>query len=156
MRYFAYGADGAKYGPADLATLQAWRAENRLNEETLLEPEVGGSPFPAKSLAELYPELQERQSYGQAPWTDQNTSQSPAVRSQHDSLATLNWVLGALSIFVCPLLLGISSIVIAHSLASKGHPQAKALKIFSVICLCAGLILNWIAIIALRKMGIQL
>lgn len=45
--------DGHKYGPADLATLNAWTVEGRLQAGTMLEEEGTGRRLPAGSLIGL-------------------------------------------------------------------------------------------------------
>lgn len=51
MQYFVIGADGQKYGPVDLETLNAWAAEGRVNGATQVESAENG----ARGLASQVP-----------------------------------------------------------------------------------------------------
>jgi hypothetical protein len=53
MQYFVIWTDGQKFGPADLATLNEWAAQGRINPTTELESVVDGSRIVAGSLAGL-------------------------------------------------------------------------------------------------------
>src|SRR5512135_755005 len=136
MRHFVHGPDGTKYGPADLELLKEWRADGRIAADTLLEPEVGGAAFPAKDLQELFPEEQERPSYGQADWgyvQYPTQDQSPAPGPQSQSYATATWILGGCSVLVCPLLLAPAALICAIQAKSKGHPQGTVLILYAVV-----------------------
>lgn len=51
MQYFVIGADGQKYGPVDLETLNSWAAEGRVNGATQIESAENG----ARGLASQVP-----------------------------------------------------------------------------------------------------
>ena len=53
MQYFVIWPDGNKFGPADLATLNQWIAENRINPDTQLESVVDGAQMRAGDLPGL-------------------------------------------------------------------------------------------------------
>ena len=53
MAYYVIGAGDQKYGPADIATLNAWIRENRLNPDSVLEDESTGVREPAKMVQGL-------------------------------------------------------------------------------------------------------
>ncbi|MBS1715602.1 MAG: hypothetical protein JST30_14835 [Armatimonadetes bacterium] len=139
MQHYVHGSDGEKYGPADLAVLRQWKAEGRLLPDTLLEPEVGGAPFPAKSLPELYPEEQQRQSYGQADWSYVPYPHPSKPVDLGKSQAIAAWILGAVSICVCPVGLGAVAIYMATQAKSKGHPQGNVLIGYTIACLAVGI-----------------
>lgn len=147
MRHFVHGPDGSKYGPADLPTLQLWKNENRITPTTLLEPEVGGTTFQAKDLPGLFPELQQPLTYGQNNWS---YAQYPHPQQTQDeqtarTMATMTWILGALALFVCPLLCGLGAIGCAISASQKGHPQGRLLIGYSVGCTILGFALSAMA-----------
>jgi len=151
MQHFVHGSDGEKYGPADLEVLRQWKAEGRILPDTLLEPEVGGSPFAARNLTELYPEEQQRQTYGQADWSYAAYPHPSKQTDNGNSQAIAAWVLGAVSICVCPVGLGAVAIYMASQAKSKGHPQGKILIGYTVTCLAIGIALA-IAAYAMLKL----
>ncbi len=137
MRHFVHGSDGKKYGPADLDLLLEWREDGRIAPETLLEPEVGGPPFEARNLAELFPQPQEpvrmeptERGYAEYP----TPPVQPVAPDQTKSLATATWLLGGCSVLFCPLLLAPAAIVCAVLARTKGHPQGNVLVVYAVLC----------------------
>ena len=55
--YKIIGADGQPYGPVPLEQIRRWIAENRLNAQTLVQPEGASDWRPLASFAELAAEL---------------------------------------------------------------------------------------------------
>jgi len=53
MNYWVVAADGNKYGPADLATLNQWASENRLQPDSQLEVVETGMRVEARSVTGL-------------------------------------------------------------------------------------------------------
>lgn len=53
MRFFVVLADGQKFGPADVPTLNKWIVEGRLTPDTVLEEELSGARQPAKNMPSL-------------------------------------------------------------------------------------------------------
>src|SRR5437764_1395411 len=51
--YKIIGGDGKEYGPVDLAQMQRWLRENRINGATLVQAAEGGEWKPASSFAEF-------------------------------------------------------------------------------------------------------
>ena len=141
MRHYVHGADGQKYGPAELTELQQWRAEGRILPETLIEPEVGGDPFPARTLAELFPDEQQRQTYGQADWSYAPYPHPEKPSNNGHSQAMAAWILGAVSICVCPVGLGAVAIYMATQAKAKGHHQGNLLVGYTIACLAIGIVL---------------
>ncbi len=154
MRHFVHGPDGSKYGPADLPTLILWKGENRLLPTSMLEPEVGGAPFPAQDLPGLFPELQQRTSYGQTPWNYASypNPNADSMKQAARNMATATWVLGALALLVCPLLCGLGAIACAISASQKGHPQGRLLIGYAIGCTVVGFILSAVAYIAMGSL----
>ncbi len=52
--HYVYGENGAKYGPADLPTLQQWVGEGRIAPATVLEDSLTGMQISAGSLPGLF------------------------------------------------------------------------------------------------------
>ena len=157
MRHFVHGPDGSKYGPADLPTLIQWKAENRLTPTTLIEPEVGGSSFQAKELPGLFPELQPpQQPYGQAaPTYAQYPYPQSRVNDSAKKLATATWILGAVSLLFCPIVVGFAAVVCAVTANQKGHPQGKILIGYAVGCTILGFILGAVMLGVATSMGLR-
>lgn len=53
MNHYVVAPDGQKYGPADMATLNAWITDGRLHPQSFLEEEGTGRRLPASSLPGL-------------------------------------------------------------------------------------------------------
>ena len=53
IRYFVIAADGQKYGPADVATLNNWIAEGRLQSQSLLQEENSSLQVEARGVPAL-------------------------------------------------------------------------------------------------------
>lgn len=53
MKYYVVLADGRKFGPADINTLNQWITEGRLNRDTMLENEENGIRARANDVAGL-------------------------------------------------------------------------------------------------------
>src|SRR5438105_15943527 len=51
--YKIIGGDGKEYGPVDLAQMQRWRRENRINGATMVQAAEGGEWKPASSFPEF-------------------------------------------------------------------------------------------------------
>ena len=56
MPYMVIGPDGSEYGPADIATLKQWAAENRLQPATNLRDFNSGQIVQASTLTDLFPQ----------------------------------------------------------------------------------------------------
>lgn len=156
MRHFVHGPDGVKYGPADLATLEQWRNEGRLTPETLLEPEVGGTAFPAKNLpglsfgyAQQNPAEHSGQTYANYPY--------PAVPGEGASkFVAWAWVLGIVSVCVCWPFLGPLAIYCAFRARSLGSPQGGVLIAYTITCMLIGGAIGITYAIQLAQRGFNL
>ncbi|MBS1723409.1 MAG: hypothetical protein JSS66_10705 [Armatimonadetes bacterium] len=153
MRHFVHGPDGQKYGPADMPLLHAWKAEGRITPETLIEPEVGGTPMVAKAMPELFPELQERQAYGQSQWSDAPVKPVAPVLTEEEMArryANWTWILGPVALLCCPLPAGIAALICAVNASKRGHPQGTTLVIYAMVSMALGLALG---VYTLKQMG---
>jgi hypothetical protein len=155
MRYFVIGADGNKYGPADVATLNQWAAEGRVTPETTLEEEGSGQQMKAKfvlpGMASAPPtQPQAPQQPPQSGFPGQSApgytppGQSPYVRpagsgSDGQTQIVIGWVCAVVSLFCCPPGFGIAAILLALNAKQKGHPGAQTLMIAAIIMMVVGL-----------------
>lgn len=141
MRHFVHGPDGQKYGPADFQTLVQWKNEGRITSTTLLEPEVGGTPFEAHGLPGLFDQQYQPYQAVQAPHNyaayPYGSLEDPSVRKF--GLAT--WILGPVGCACC-LFASIAGVVCAFVANSKGHPQGKVLIAYSIGFLVLGIVLS--------------
>ena len=148
MQHYVHGADGTKYGPADLAMLLEWKAEGRIGPSTMIEPEIGGTPFEAKGLEGLFPELEERQYYGQADWGYAPETLPTPSDLLVQRLATMTWVFGIAAFLCCPLPAGLASIICAVMANARGHRQGKLLIVYAVTCCALALVVIAFASVA--------
>jgi hypothetical protein len=153
MQYYVIGPDGNKYGPADVPTLKQWVAENRLSPDSMLEDFGTGQRVTAGSVPDLFGDPQiaaaptaQAGPTMSAPVTGTVYQQAPSgARPQGAAddgkiFVILGWVAAGcgLALFCCPYvsqLLAVTGVIFAFVAASKGHPGAKALKIFSIVAL---------------------
>lgn len=152
MRHFVHSADGQKYGPADLSLLIQWKNEGRLIPETLLEPEVGGNPFPAKTLPGLFSPLAPQYDSVQPGLYNQPV---PAGQTQGNTQGFVigAFVLGAISICFCWILLGPASIYCANRAKSLGYPGGTGLMVYSITMTIIAALVNIIGTIYLLQSG---
>lgn len=141
MRHFVHGPDGYKYGPADLPMLLQWKAEGRLTPDTLLEPEVGGTPMAAKDLPGLFTLAQQPYvSHGQGGPQHATYPYTPPHSPSVQGMATAGWLIAIASMCLCwcwPVL-GPISIYYAYRASANGYQYGKALVVFAVICTLVG------------------
>ena len=141
MNYFVIWPDGRRFGPADLATLNAWAQEGRLTPANVLEEEGTATRLTAQQLPGLTFEPTE------APTTQPPLGQPAGAMASYyrDPRATATyagnnevtwaWVLGALGLACCPVVGPIFGIVLANKAKQAGHPTANAARIFSIVIL---------------------
>jgi len=155
--YFVIADDGNKYGPADVATLNAWIAENRLQPTTILEDSqtmerraaqnVPGLMFPnmsaggpAMSGNTVRPEPSAPTGFSPGAYSAPGGVNSnyprydSAPSAEAQKLVTSAWIMGAIGIFCCGIL-PIFGIIRANKAKEMGHPQAQAALIFNIIAL---------------------
>ena len=151
MRHFVHSADGQKYGPADLTLLNQWKNEGRITPETLLEPEVGGSPFPASSLPGLFsPIAPQFEGFQPGPYAQQPLA--PAANN-YQGFVIGAFVLGAVSICFCWILLGPASIYCAHRAKTLGYPGGTGLIAYSITMAIIAALVNILGAIYLIQSG---
>ena len=116
MRYFVIGATGELYGPADIATLNQWISEGRLQPTTMIQEELGGARFAASMLAGLnfaatYPRMS-------------GTGFRPQNVDDGASEMKNAWIYGIIGFFCFGIILGPIGLFYAIQAKRKGHPQA--------------------------------
>src|SRR2546423_9362129 len=106
--YKIIGGDGKEYGPVDLAQMQRWLRENRINATTMVQSAEGGEWKPASS----YPE------FGSAPAP---TSAGPAPAAPlATSVDVPSYLIPPiLCTLLCCLPLGVPSIVYAAQVTKR-------------------------------------
>jgi hypothetical protein len=135
MNYFVIMPDGSRYGPTDIAGLNAWAKEGRLLPATRLEEEGTGRSLAAHELLGLeFPASQQQwsqppQGYYRAPYN----SSSPAGNGEF--IAAL--VLGIVTIIsCCPVLPGFG-LWMANKAVAAGHPSGNVVRILNIVMLVA-------------------
>jgi hypothetical protein len=156
MRYYVIGADGQRYGPADVPTLNQWAQENRLLPTQMLEDESSGTRMVASSVEGLsFPVVAQPQpappysqpgqptSYGGGQPYQQHYGRPVYTGDDGSKDVTTAWVLGGIWFLCGCFLLPLFGLLSANKAQQKGHPGANAAKIFNIVLL----VLNVIGII---------
>ena len=151
MNYFVIAADGQKYGPADVVTLNHWAQEGRVMPTSWLEDATTGQRVPANTVPGLmFPmNTQGASNYHQPNYQH---APGPAFGDNGASDVTKVWIFSALSVFCCSLL-GIVAIIFAANAQKKGHPQAQTAMIVAIICTVIGCGGGFMALGALGNLG---
>ena len=146
MNYFVIAADGQKYGPADVPTLNQWAQEGRVLNTSMLEDAATGQRVAATSVPGInFPQSpQHAPNYGGQPnYGQPNYQQAPGQYMGGDNGQddiTKVWIFSVLSVLqCCPILFGILAIIYASKAQQKGHPQGQTAMIVAIVCLCVGL-----------------
>lgn len=139
MNYYVIAADGQKYGPADVSTLNQWAQEGRLQPHTMLEDVVTNARVQASMVPGIMfpppggqgfqqPNFQHAPSgYGSGTFTGDNGSND----------MNMVWIFSALGFFCCSPL-AIVAIVFASKAQQKGHPQGQTGMIVAILALVLG------------------
>lgn len=158
-QYFVVGADGSKYGPADVATLSQWAADNRLSPNSELEDAASG----VRTTASLVPGLMFPTGAGAAenpisPNQPQSTGYTPAAgqigqsnypRAQFSDPNAgktefiISIVCSVIGLLCCPCLFSIAGIVLGSMAKKKGHPNGQLAMILGIVSLVLGFIIGF-------------
>lgn len=133
MNYFVIAADGQKYGPADVPTLNQWAQEGRVLTTSMLEDASTGERVAATSVPGImFPMSSPAGQNFQQP----NFQHVPRANFGDDGSSDITkvWIFSALSVFCC-FGFGIAAIVFATNAQKKGHPQAQTALIVAIISL---------------------
>lgn len=163
MRFYVVGLDGSKYGPADMATLQQWAAEQRITGETTLEQEGTGAIFLAKTVPGLFsqstayapPQQPTAPQMGQVPYSPYARVDGPGMMYDNgQSDVNRGWVYFALGLLCCPLIFQPLAMRQASIAEKKGHQKTKVLFYLSLTFLIVQVIFFAIRLIsASSKLG---
>lgn len=156
-------ATGAKYGPADIATLNQWITERRVEPTTMLQDAATGTQLPAAQVPGLnFPQAAPSQPVIQQP-TFQQPTQGPSAGPIAGPMnapgrpiggevpyagmpgnygysgdtgskeLTLSFVFAALSLLCCPLIFAVLGVIQANKAAAKGNKNAKVALILNIV-----------------------
>jgi hypothetical protein len=138
MNYFVIAADGQKYGPADVPTLNNWAQEGRVLPTSMLEDASTGARVPATSVAGIV--------FPMAAPSGQNFQQpnyqyapGPMMGDDGSKEITKVWIFGGIGFICCPIIFSVMAIVFALNAQKKGHPQAQTALIFAIVSLVVGI-----------------
>jgi len=144
MNYFVVGADGTKYGPADISTLNLWIADARLSPMMEVEEEGTGRRMQAKDVFGLSfpnPNMPPQQQMGsQNPVPSYYYRPQQSASNEGGTELAIAWVLGIIGLFVCPVVISSLGIYLAYQAKKKGNPSAQAAMIFCIVSLIAGMV----------------
>jgi hypothetical protein len=134
MNYYVIAADGQKYGPANVDTLNQWAQEGRLQPTTILEDLTTNTRVQANQVAGINFSPPPSQNFQQP-----NYQQAPGPYMGDNGASDINmvWIFSALAFFCCPLI-GIVAIVFASKAQQKGHPQGQTAMIVAILSLVLG------------------
>lgn len=146
MNYFVIAADGQKYGPADVQTLNHWAQEGRVLATSMLEDAATGARIPATSVSGINFPLA---SVGGQNYQQPNYQYGPGQMFADDGSADVKkvWLFGGLAFIPCcpvlfGLVFGILAVVFATSSQKKGNPQGGTAMIFAICSLVGGILLS--------------
>lgn len=153
MKYFVIGADGTKFGPADIPVLNTWIADSRLMPMMMLEEEGTGRQLLAKDLDGLQfppfnaPPQQMPGISGPVEGYYNRPSQTSGSDGKVEII--IAWILGVIGFAFCPVVISTIGIVLATQARKKGHPAAQATLFFCIASLVIGMIFG--AIVGMRN-----
>ena len=133
MQYFVITADGQKFGPVDIMTLNQWANEGRILPHTQLEE--GGTM--RRLMASQVPGLAiPNQNAYQSPYQRSPSDYPRIVDSKGDKYANTAQALGICGLCICPIF---SLIGILYGVMALQHGSMKA-KTALIICVASILV----------------
>lgn len=164
--YFVIGEGGAKYGPADAATLKQWAAENRLTPTSMLEDATTGVQMQASQVPDIFPPAAPPSaaasgspyqspgglpSSGGAQYQQQNPYSTPNAGYPRQSqmgddkpptIAVVGWILAGVSLLCCPICLAPAAIYCGYKADQEGYKHGKTLMICAAVALVLGTVIG--------------
>jgi hypothetical protein len=143
MQYYVVSPDGSKYGPATVATLNEWAAQNRLQHTSIVEQAGTGQRMSAAQIPGI--------NFATAPPTEQQGYASPPTMANYPrgymptaavpgtQNMTNAWICFGLS-FACCGLINIGTIIFANRAMEEGHPTANTARILGWVFLCINIL----------------
>ncbi len=168
-QYFVVGADGSKYGPADVPTLTQWAADNRLTPTTELENAATGTRTSANMVAGIiFPTAAAAASnpiqptfpgtggastgqYSQAPTNYPRNDYSDPNAGKTELI--ISFVMSAIGLLCCPCIFSVGGIVLGNMATKKGNPNGKTAMILGIVSLVLGFVIG--AIVNMNNPAIQ-
>jgi hypothetical protein len=167
-QFFVIGADGSKYGPADVPTLSQWAADNRLTPTTELENAATGSRTSANMVAGIvFPTAAAAAANPMQPvhpgtgGTTGQYSQAPSNYPRNDfsdpnagkTELIISFVMSAIGLLCCPCIFSVVGIVLGNMAMKKGNPNGKVAMILGIVSLVLGFVIG--AIVNMNNPALQ-
>ncbi len=144
MNYFVIWPDGQRFGPVDLATLQQWQIENRVDNNTILEDAKNGNRIRAELVlgqAGIPPTTTpfSQPSQTQNPYVGypRNVSYPSSVQVANGKTElTVSYICGALGIALAcciPIVVPIIGLVLGIVAKNKGQTGAGGAIALNVV-----------------------
>ncbi len=151
-RYFVVMPDGAKYGPADVPTLNQWLSEGRVNAQSNVQEEATGETMPLGSVPGVIAAASAVKQ-PEYPQPQQPTYQQPNVPYPRlDPVAqsgdggkssfTMSIVFSLIGFLCCPVVFSSLGIYFGTKAKGMGHAKGQVAVIFGVVSLVVGIILS--------------
>jgi hypothetical protein len=149
VRYYVLSDDGQKYGPADIPTLNAWIADNRLLPHQMLEEESSGVRIAARAVSGLnFPSAAAQETAAGAAATPPGYSgyyRGPGATGDNGEAEIKKaWTFTGISLigfcccsFIIPILAGFGA-YFANQAKAKGHPNGQSAFVVSLIVAIIG------------------
>ncbi len=165
MQYFVM-VDGQRYGPADVATLNAWAREGRLSPTTEVEDSTTGARLSAASIPGISfptsapppgpgptmsapqepgfsaPGVQPPGNWSQAPMQPGQWQAPGPMQSGGQTEFTLSIIFSIIGFLCCPIVFGTAGIILGVLAKQKGHPNGQIAWILGVVSLVGGIVLG--------------
>jgi hypothetical protein len=166
MNYFVVGDDGNKYGPADVATLNQWAQQGRLNATSVLEDAQTGARYSASQVPGIQiagagfqsatqsgyqqPPNYQQPPYGQNPYQQYPRNGMGMYGDDGAQDIQKAWIFGGIGIICCPVVFSSLGIYFALQGQRKGHPSGQAALYFCIATLIIGCALGVFLNVAMR------
>lgn len=148
MQYWVIAQDGQKYGPADIATINTWVAQNRIHGDTILQDVATGEQMQASQVPgilfsgeqtqpsyQTYQNQYQNQQYQNQYFNQNQGTNYPRIPNQvNDQDVSNAWILGVVGLLCCPIV-AIFGVIKASNAQRYGHPKAQGALIFNIIVL---------------------
>lgn len=169
MQYYVM-VDGQRYGPADVATLNAWAQEGRLSPTTEVEDGTTGARLSAASIPGIMfptsapspgagptmspprdpgpgftaPGVQPPGNWSQAPMQPGQWQAPGPMQTGGQTEFTLSIVFSVIGFLCCPVIFSTAGIILGVLSKQKGHPNGQTAWIVGVVSLVGGLVLGFV------------
>ena len=142
MTYYVVSADGQKYGPGDVVTLNQWAQQGRVLPTTVLEDAATGARFAASQVPGMVFAPAPGSDYAQPPTYQQYPRAGYGVSDSGDGDYQKALIFGILGLLCCPLIFSSIGIYYASLAQRKGHPKSQTIMTFCIASLVIGFVLG--------------